>query len=166
MLRRMCVAALSIKQHIFMSLRQDIFSARDTAMKAKDAASLSTLRVLCSEIKNVEIDKGHELEDPEVLQVIARQVKQLKDAIKDFSSGGREDLVAQNQQEIELLISYLPSQLPDEDIQKIIDNVIANSDSASNMGKVMGDVMKEVAGRADGSRVRELLQKSLDSQST
>mgnify|MGYP004005592091 CR=1 FL=1 len=144
-----------------MSLRQEIFSARDNAMKTKNTAALSTLRILCSEIKNAEIDKKSDLDDAEVQKIIARQVKQLKDAVKDFSAGGREDLVAQNMDEIALMKKYLPEELSDAAIQEYVDAVIADLGDDVDMGRAMGAVMKRVAGKADGSRVRELVQKIL-----
>ncbi len=144
-----------------MSLRQDIFSARDNAMKANDTAALSTLRVLCSDIKNAEIAAQGELDDEAVQKVIARQVKQLKDAATDFAQAGRDDLVAQNTAEVALLEKYLPAQMSDEDIATHIDAVLADMGEGVQMGQVMGAVMKRVAGQADGNRVRELVQQKL-----
>ncbi|MBP9761299.1 MAG: GatB/YqeY domain-containing protein [Candidatus Magasanikbacteria bacterium] len=141
-----------------MSLRQEIFSARDNAMRAKDTATLSTLRVLCSEIKNAEIEEQKELSDEHVQQVIARVVKQLKDAIKDFSTGGREDLVEKNMAEIAVLEAYLPAQLSDEEIIAHIQAVLAETPGPHDVGPIMGSVMKRVAGKADGTRVRTLVQ--------
>ncbi|PIT86865.1 MAG: glutamyl-tRNA amidotransferase [Candidatus Magasanikbacteria bacterium CG10_big_fil_rev_8_21_14_0_10_43_6] len=144
-----------------MSLRQEIFSARDNAMKTKDTAALSTLRILSSDIKNAEIVKQSELNDTEVLAVIAKQVKQLKDAAKEFAAGGRDDLVTQNNEEIALLSAYLPAELSDAAIQEHIDATLAELGDDADMGKAMAAVMKRVAGQADGARVRALLQQSL-----
>lgn len=144
-----------------MSLRQEIFLERDNAMKNKQTAALSTLRVLCSEIKNAEIELQHELADEEVLKVISRMVKQLADAVKDFSSAGRDDLVQQNTAEIALLETYLPAQMSDEEIQSHVTAVIAELGSDAQMGLVMGAVMKRVAGQADGNRVRTFVQQAL-----
>ena len=145
-----------------MSLRQEIFSTRDNAMKNKDVAALSTLRVLCSEIKNAEIAAQSELSDEDIQKVIARQVKQLKDAVVDFASAGRDDLVAKNNAEIALLEQYLPAQLSDEQIQAQVDTVIAELGENADMGRTMGAVMKRVAGQADGNRVRAFVQQALN----
>ena len=98
-----------------MSIKQNIQDAQKEAMKSKDSDKLSTLRQIWSAIKNAEIDSSGELSDEKVQEIIARQVKQLRDAMSDFEKGGREDLVEQNKKEIELLETYLPAQMSDED---------------------------------------------------
>ena len=144
-----------------MSLRNDILQARDTAMKARDIATLSTLRVLFSQIKNEEIEKRHEISDEEVVAVVKKQVKQLKDSILDFEKGGRGDLVADAKKELDVLTQYLPEELSDEEIRGIIKETVLALDNNAQFGQVMGAVMKDVQGRADGARVRLLLQEHL-----
>lgn len=130
-------------------------------MKNRDTATLSVLRVLCSEMKNEEIEMKAELSDEKVQQLVARQVKQLKDAMQDFAAGGRDDLVAQNKQEIDILSRFLPEQLSDEALLSIVKQVVADAGEKTNVGQIMGVVMKQVQGRAEGNRVREMVQSLL-----
>jgi uncharacterized protein len=146
-----------------MSLSEQITTDMKTAMKAKDNATLSTLRLLRSAIKNKQIDLGHELTDEEVIAVIKAQAKQLKDSIESFTDGGREDLAEPTRLELETLKKYLPAEMSDEDLETIVKKVIEDSGATSKaeMGKVMGLAMKAVAGKADGNRVKEIVAKSL-----
>jgi len=146
-----------------MSLRADITERQTEALKAKDELRLSVLRMLWSEIKNIEIDKKKELDDKEIQQIAARQIKQLKDANKDFSSAGRDDLVSKNEAEIKILEEYLPEQMSDEELNKIIESVISETDASEpgDIGKVMGVVMKKAQGQVDGNKVRELVSQIL-----
>ncbi len=144
-----------------MSLREDIFTARNVAMKQRNHAALNTLRVLCSEIKNKEIDLQHELSDADVLAVIKTTVKRLQEAIKDFEKGNRTDLVENNQQEIALLSQYLPAQMSDDEIRAIIKEVLADSAAPHAIGVLIGQVMQRCRGQADGNRVREIVQEAL-----
>lgn len=142
-----------------MSLRQEISEAQVTALKGHDEKSLSILRIIWSAIKNVEIDKHHELNDEEVETVVSQLNKQLLDALKDYQTAGREDLVLKANFEISLLKKYLPEQLTDEQLMVIAKKIVVDSGlkGAGEVGKVMGMVMKEVKGKADGNRVREIV---------
>lgn len=146
-----------------MSLSQQITDDMKEAMKAKNDATLSTLRLLRSAMKNKQIDVQHELSDVEIQEVIKIQVKQLKDAINDFKAGGRMDLAEGNQKELEVLNKYLPAELSDEELQTIVKEAVIQSGATakSDMGKAMGFVMKAVAGRADGTRVKKLVESLL-----
>ena len=146
-----------------MSLKSQIKDELITAMKAKDEFQTSILRMLSSAIKNKEIDLGHELSDEEALVVIKTMLKQGKDALVDYQSGGREDLVAKQEKENQFLERFMPEQISDEEIEKLATEVIAETGAASpaDMGKVMGTVMKKAGGLADGNRVREIVQKLL-----
>lgn len=144
-----------------MSIKQTLQDAQKEAMKAKDSESLSTIRQVLSAIKNEEISSGGELKDEQIQTVIARQVKQLKDALKDFEAAGRDDLAGQNKKEIALLEGYLPAQLSDEELETIVKETIAQTGATGpqDLGKVMGAVMGKVKGQADGNRVREMATK-------
>jgi len=139
-----------------MSIRQQLQDELKTAMKERQEDRLSTLRMLWSQIRNSEIDKKHELDDSEILEVIGRSVKQLKDSINDFNTGGRTDLVAKTQTEVDLLETYLPAQLSDEELRTIVAKVLSEN-NLTDAGKAMGAVMKEVKGKADGNRVRQMV---------
>lgn len=127
-------------------------------MKAKDTTTLSTLRIVLAALKNKQIDTGEQLTDEQVQQVVASQVKQLKDASNEFAKAGRDDLVEANQQEVETLLPFLPEQLSEEEIRAIVEKVKAQAGADAQFGQLMGMVMKEVAGRADGNTVRSLVQ--------
>lgn len=147
-----------------MTLRDDIQRAVREAMKAKDQASLETMRMLWAAIRNEEISQRVVLSPDAIVAVISRQVKQLQDSLKDFTAGGRIDLVDKTNAEIALLATYLPEQLSDERLRAAVDLVIAATGAAGagDLGKVMGAVMKEVKGTADGNRVRAMVALRLE----
>lgn len=142
-----------------MTLREDILSAQKVALKTGNHEELSVLRFLWSAVRNEEIDKKKDLSDAEIQQIVARQIKQLKDALQDFTASNRQDLMAKNKMEINLLEKYLPVQLSDDEIKKIIEEVFIQFGTVTpqDSGKIIGAVMKVVAGRADGGRVREMV---------
>ena len=149
-----------------MSLRSDLVDAQKEALKQKNEATLGTLRMLWSAIRNAEIDNGHkEFSDEEVQKVVSTQIKQLKDACLEFEKGGRSDLIEKANQEIKVLQSYLPEQLSDEELEKTIKKIIdeSNLKDLQAVGRLTGLVMKEVKGRADGNRVKDFITKLLAS---
>lgn len=145
-----------------MTLVERIDQEMKDAMKAKDEAKLSTVRMVRSALKNKQIDLGHPLTDDEAQAVVRTMVKQYKDAVTDFTTAGRTDLVDKQNAEIAILETYLPAQMSDADIEGIAKSVIAAQNAtAKDIGRVMGAVMKEVAGRADGNRVKDVIGKLL-----
>ncbi len=146
-----------------MSLRDDISKQQVEALKSKEELRLSVLRMLWSAIRNSEIDKKSNLDDAEVQQLIARQIKQSNDALKDFVSAKRDDLISKIEAELKILNEFLPEQMSDEELEKIVKQKIEElgASSSSDIGKVMGVVMGQVKGLADGNRVREFVSKSL-----
>lgn len=141
-----------------MSLRDNVQDAQKQAMKDRDEKRLSTLRLLWSQIQNTEIEKKEELSDEEVQDVVARQVKQLKDSLKDFEAGGRDDLSSRVKQEIELLEGYLPEQLGEEELKTIVQKVLTDNNitESKDLGRATGLIMKEVKGKTDGNIVRSI----------
>ncbi|HYE59797.1 MAG TPA: GatB/YqeY domain-containing protein [Candidatus Kapabacteria bacterium] len=146
-----------------MSLRDSIRQAQTQAMKDRNAEVTDMLRMLWSQIRNEEIAQQHDVTDEDIVQIVSRQVKQLQDALQDFTKGGRTDLIEKTNKEIAFLQQYLPVQLSDEELETIVKEVIAASGAASgnDTGKVMGTVMKQVKGKADGNRVREMVTRLL-----
>lgn len=145
-----------------MTLVERIDHDMKEAMKAKDESRLSTVRMVRSALKNKQIDLGKPLTDDDAQAVIRTMVKQYKDALTDFISAGRTDLADKQASEIAMLEAYLPAQMSDADIETIAKNVIAAQHAtAKDANRVMGAVMKEVAGRADGNRVKESIQRLL-----
>lgn len=140
-----------------MPLRETIQQAQTQAMKERNAERTSVLRMLWSAIRNEEINTRQDLTDEQVQSVIARQVKQLEDAQKDFQSGSRADLAEQNQREVAIMRAYLPAQLTDEELDSAVRAVLGAMDAGQTVdfGRIMGAVMKEVKGKADGNRVRD-----------
>lgn len=133
------------------------------AMKAQDAATLSTLRMVKSALKNKQIDLMRELTEDEAMAVIKTQIKQLKDAADTFREAGRAELVEANDREVKVLEKYLPAQLGDDELAAIVRDAVAASGATSkaDQGKAMGAAMKAVAGRADGARVKTLVESML-----
>ena len=147
-----------------MLLRDQVNSDIATAMKAKEQARLSALRMLKAAIMNKGIEKGHDLDDPEVLQVVATLVKQRRDSIEQFSKAGRTDLVDKETAEIGILQTYLPPAATAEEIDAAIAAAIAETGATSqkDMGKVMKAVMPRLAGKnADGRAVNEAVRRKL-----
>ncbi len=143
-----------------MTLRERMEKDFTDAMKQKEEARLSTLRMARAALKNREIDVGHPLTDEEATVVLKTMIKQYQDALGDFARGGRDDLAEKQRQEIDVLMSYLPPELPAEELEKIVRNAVASS-GATDFGKAMSAAMKAVNGQADGSNVREIVQKIL-----
>lgn len=135
------------------------------AMRSHDAARLSTIRLLLAAIKQREVDERIEADDAVVMQVIAKMVKQRRDSVEQYRAGHRDDLVAKEQAEIDVLEAYLPAQMSEEDIAKIIDEAIDESGASgmAAMGKVMAIVKPRVLGQADMGTVSKLVKAKLAS---
>jgi uncharacterized protein YqeY len=147
-----------------MLLRDQVNADIASAMKAKDAARLSALRMLKAAIMNKGIEKGHDLDDPEVLQVVSSLVKQRRDSIEQFSKAGRTDLVEKESAEIVVLERYQPPAASAEEIDAAVAAAIAETGAASpkDMGKVMKAVMPRLAGKtAEGRAVSEAVRRRL-----
>ena len=146
-----------------MSLKGTIIDDMKSAMKAGDKDRLKVLRLILAAIKQVEVDSRKELDDPAVLGVLEKMVKQRRDSVEQFTKGGRDDLAAIETAEIAVLESYLPAKMDDAELDALIDEVIAatGAESIRHMGKVMGAIKSKAAGRADmgtvGSRVKARL---------
>jgi uncharacterized protein len=110
-------------------------------------------------VKNIEIDQG-ELDDAGVQKVIARQIKQIKDAVVDYQNAGRDERVAEEQQKVSLLESYLPAQLTDEELVAVVKATVA-ANPGKKQGEIIREVMAQTAGQADGGRVARLVQTEL-----
>ncbi len=134
-----------------------------TAMRSHDATSLSTIRLLLAAIKQREVDEQIDADDAIVLQVIAKMVKQRRDSVEQYVSGGRQDLADKEAAEIKVLEGYLPKGLSDEEVNAVIDAAIAEvgQTGMAAMGKVMGLVKAKVAGRADLGKVSALVKARL-----
>lgn len=133
------------------------------AQLAREEVKVSTLRLLLSEIHNVEIAKGEKLSDEDVISVIQREVKKRKEAAVGFRAGGREESAQREEAELKVLESYLPAQLSNEVLTKLIEESIneVGAKSQADMGRVMGVVMGKVKGQVDGNIVSSIVKEKL-----
>ncbi len=143
-----------------MNLKEIMNEDMKTAMRAKDSVTLDAIRMLKADIKNQEIAIMKELDDEQVLKIIASSIKKRKDSIDQFGKAGRNDLVEKEQREIDSIIKYLPAQLSKDEVVAIVKGVFNDlSDSEkSNFGIVMKNVVSKVAGKADGKLVSEVVK--------
>jgi uncharacterized protein YqeY len=146
-----------------MGLLERIDEDLKSSLKARDALRTSVIRMLKAGIKNREIEKRGVLEDEEVHAVISTMIKQRKDSVEQYGKAGRTDLADKEEDEIKILMEYLPAQLSEEELEAIIKEAISEAGAASpgDMGKVMKVLMPRVKGRADGklvnTKVKEML---------
>ena len=148
-----------------MSLKDKLTEDMKQAMKDKEAGKLrlSVIRMVRAAIKNVEIDTKAELAEEDVIAIVAKEVKMRRDSMEEFKKGQRDDLVAQLEQEIEVLLPYLPQQLTEAEVREIVTEAvaIAGATSSKDMGKVMAVLMPKVKGRADGKLVNNIVRELL-----
>lgn len=146
-------------------LKDRIYQDIVDAMKAKDKDKLSVLRMLKGSLQLENINKGKELTDEVVIDVISREIKQRNESIAEFTKGGREDLASATAKEIDVLKAYLPEQLTEEEIVKILDEVFmkVQPTSSKDMGKIMKEVTPLVKGKADMSYVSTIIKERLNS---
>ena len=138
-----------------MSLKDRITDDMKAAMRAKETARLSAIRLLLAAMKQREVDERIELSDADILAIIEKMLKQRRDSVTQFEAGGRADLVAAERAEIEVLSGYMPQALSEAEIDAAIAAAIASTGAsgAAGMGKVMAELKPKLAGRADLSAV-------------
>ena len=147
-----------------MSLKEQLFADLKTAMKEKDSVRKDTIQLVRSGILQIEKDNKVELDDEGVIDVVTKQLKSRRDSLPEFEKGGRIDLIEKLNQEIDILLGYLPEQLSETEIQTIVEEAIKETGASSikEMGKVMAVITPKVKGRADnkivGSFVKKMLQ--------
>lgn len=142
-------------------LKTQIQDAVTQAMRERDQLKLDSLRYLLSQIKNVEIDAHKELDDQEVIAVIQKEVKRRKDAIAQYQSAGRQDIVDKEAAQLKIIEVYAPQLMGEAEISTIVDEVIASGNQ--EFAVVMGQVMGKVKGKADGSVVNRIVREKLQS---
>lgn len=149
-----------------MSLKEQLTEDMKQAMKAKEAGKLrlSVIRMVRSAIKNVEIDSKKELTEEGVLDIVSKEVKMRRDSMEEFKKADRQDLVDQLEQEIAILLPYLPQQLTEAEVRALVSEAVAASGATSpkDMGKVMALLMPKVKGRADGKLVNNIVRELLN----
>jgi uncharacterized protein YqeY len=137
------------------ALKDRIQDAMKTAMKSGDKERLAAIRLIMSALKQIEVDERIELDDSRVLGVLDKLVKQRRESISQFKSGGRDDLADKEQAEIDVITEFLPQALTTEEIDTIISRAISDTGASSmkDMGKVMGLVKPQITGRANVAEV-------------
>ena len=133
------------------------------AMKEKNEIKKNAIQMTRAGILQIEKDKGIELENNQIIEIIAKEVQKRKDSIADYERGGREDLVAQIKEEISYLEVYLPKQLSKEEITEIVKEVIKDTEATSikDMGKVMKAAKEKMGASADGKTINEVVKELL-----
>ena len=146
-----------------MSLKIQITEAMKNAMRSKQKARLGAIRLILADIKKIEVDERIEVDDQRVLSILDKMNKQRKDSISQFAAAGREDLVAIEQGELEVIAEFLPAALSEEEVRAIVSKAIddCGADSMKDMGKVMALVKPQVQGRADMSSISKLVKAAL-----
>ena len=147
-----------------MTQKDQIVADLTAAMKAKDAARTSTLRMLKAAIVNRQIEKGGELDDEEIAKLLRSQVKQRRDSVEQYQKAGRQDLVDKETAEIEVIEGYLPQAASQDEIDQSVAEAISETGATSmkEMGAVMKAAMNRLAGKnADGKAVSETVKEKL-----
>ncbi|HEX5865379.1 MAG TPA: GatB/YqeY domain-containing protein [Casimicrobiaceae bacterium] len=146
-----------------MTLKATITEDMKSAMRARAAARLSTIRLLLAAIKQKEVDERIEVTDADVVGIVDKMIKQRRESIVQFDAGGRPELAAAERAEIEILQGYLPQPLSDAEVEALIAAAIADAgvSGAGAMGKVMAALRPQLAGRADMAWVAERVKTKL-----
>lgn len=146
-----------------MALKERITEDMKSAMRSKDAQRLGTIRMLLAAIKQREVDERITLDDAAVVAIVDKLVKQRKDSIAAFAQAQRDDLVAQEQAEIDILATYLPERLSEQEVAAAVQRIVAavGASGPADMGKVMGKAKQELAGKADMALVSAQVKKAL-----
>lgn len=149
-----------------MSVKEKLVEDMKQAMKDKEEGKLrlSVIRMVRASIKNVEIDRRHDLSEEETLEVLAREVKMRRDALEEFAKANRQDLVENLRKEIDILMDYLPQQLSEDEVRSLVTEAVVKTQAKGpkDMGKVMAVLMPQVKGRADGKLVNQLVRDALN----
>ncbi|PAT35829.1 GatB/YqeY domain-containing protein [Vandammella animalimorsus] len=146
-----------------MSLKERITEDMKAAMRAKESQRLGTIRMLQAAIKQREVDERIELDDAAIVAIVDKLIKQRKDSIAAFEQAGRQDLVAQEQAELQVLQVYLPARLSAQEVAAAVARIVADvgASGPADMGKVMAQAKQELAGKADMGAVSAAVKAAL-----
>lgn len=144
-------------------LRDRIGDDMRAAMKAREERRVWALRMLMAAVKNVEVERGHPLDDDESVEVVGREAKRRRESIEAFERGNRADLVEKESAELAVLEAYMPARLGDDEVARLVDEAIAEvgATDPKGIGAVMKAVMPRVKGRADGAAVSAIVKARL-----
>lgn len=146
-----------------MDIKEQLMQDLKAAMKEKDTIKKNTVTMIRSAILQFEKDNLTELDGEGVLEIIAKELKKRRDVLPEYEKSGRDDLIADINREIEILLAYLPKQLTKEELEVIVADAIAETGATSmkDMGKIMGFVMPKTKGRADGKMINAIVKEKL-----
>jgi uncharacterized protein YqeY len=146
-----------------MSIKDRIQQDMKDAMRAKEKERLATIRLILAAVKQREVDERVELDDEQVIVVLDKMVKQRRESITQFEKAGRDDLVAKEQAELEVIHDYLPAALSEDEIMQLVDAALeaTGASSIKDMGKVMGQLKPKLQGRADMGAVSAMIKARL-----
>lgn len=144
-------------------LKQRLVEAMKDAMRARDKTRLGTIRLALTEVKKVEVDERIDPDDTRILALLDKMIKQRRDSVKQYESGGRQDLAVIETAEIDVLQEFMPSALSEDELQALVSEAVASTGAASmqDMGKVMAQLRPQVAGRADMAAVSAMIKSRL-----
>ena len=144
-------------------LKEKLLEDLKNAMKEKNTIRKNVIQMVRAAILQVEKDKQIELTDEQIIEVIAKESKKRKDSLSDYEKSGREDLIKQIQEEIQILQEYLPKPLSKEELETIIEKIMqeVNATSMKDMGKVMKTAKEQIGARADGKEINEIVKAKL-----
>ena len=145
-------------------LKEKLMEDLKEAMKEKQTLRKNVVQMIRAAILQVEKDKQIELEDNQILEIIAKEAKKRKDSLSDYEKSGREDLINQVKEEIEIISEYLPKQLTKEEITEIVKQVIEETGATSikDIGKVMKSAKEKMGATADGKTINEVVRELLN----
>ena len=145
------------------TLKPHLTSDMKSSMKSGDKHRLGVVRLMLAALKQVEVDERIELDDARIVAILDKMTKQRRESISQYSKAGREDLVAVEQAEIEIIQEYLPAALSDAEINALVEQTIAatGAESIKDMGKLMGALKPQLQGRADMGKVSQLIKSRL-----
>lgn len=146
-----------------MSIKAELQNAMKDAMRAKDKARLSTVRMMLADIKRVEVDERIELDDERVLAILDKMQKQRRDSLAQYEAAGRQDLAEIEQGELEVISQFLPAALTDSELQTLVTQAIeqTGAQSMKDMGQVMAVLRPQTQGRADMGQVSKRVKAQL-----
>ena len=146
-----------------MDIRETLMQDLKAAMKDKDTIKKNTVTMIRSAILQFEKDNLTELDEEGIMEIIAKELKKRRDVLPEYEKSGRDDLIADINREIEILLAYLPEQLTKEELEVIVSDAIAEvgATSMKDMGKIMATVMPKTKGRADGKMINEIVKSKL-----
>ncbi|MBN1581211.1 MAG: GatB/YqeY domain-containing protein [Anaerolineae bacterium] len=146
-----------------MGVQEELMADLKNAMRTKDTDAKRAIRMALAELKNARVAKNADLAEEEMIAVLQKQVRQCQDAIVEYKKGGRDDLVAEAETEIQILERYLPAMMSRDEVASIAREAIAEigASSPKQMGQVMRVLMSRVEGRADGRMVSQVVKEML-----